>query len=89
MIELLKHLRLQVDTIDDEIIYLLSRRFELIKQIAKIKKENKLVIYEPERADEVMENVFEEAEDKGVSKEVVEALWKIIIEEAGHILKED
>jgi chorismate mutase len=31
--ELLKNYREQIDTLDNEIIYLLSRRFALVKQI--------------------------------------------------------
>jgi chorismate mutase len=31
--ELLPHYRDQIDTIDGEIVYLLSRRFEIVKQI--------------------------------------------------------
>jgi chorismate mutase len=34
MEDILKALRNQIDTIDEEIIYLLSRRFELVKQVA-------------------------------------------------------
>jgi len=37
--ELLVSFRNQIDTIDEEIIYLLSRRFELVKQIGNIKKD--------------------------------------------------
>jgi len=31
--EILENFRNQIDTIDEEIIYLLSRRFEIVKQI--------------------------------------------------------
>jgi len=37
--EYLKNFREQIDTLDHEIIYLLSRRFTLVEQIGKIKKE--------------------------------------------------
>jgi len=38
--ELLQHYRDQIDTIDLEMIYLLSRRFEIVKQIGLLKKED-------------------------------------------------
>jgi chorismate mutase len=47
--ELLQQFRDQVKTIDLEIIYLLSRRFENVKQIGLLKKELDLETHQEDR----------------------------------------
>ncbi|MCD5380617.1 chorismate mutase [Candidatus Gracilibacteria bacterium] len=85
--ELLTSFRNQIDTIDEEIIYLLSRRFELVKQIGKIKKDLGEEALQPKRWEEVIENLYSEADDKGVSREIVKAIWNSIHDEALRIEK--
>jgi len=62
--ELLTSLRNQIDTIDEEVIYLLSRRFELVKQIWNIKKDLWEEALQPKRWEEVLDNLYAEADDK-------------------------
>ena len=85
--ELLTSFRNQIDTIDEEIIYLLSRRFELVKQIGKIKKDLWEEALQPKRWEEVIENLYSEADDKWVSREIVKAIWNSIHDEALRIEK--
>ncbi len=85
--ELLASLRNQIDTIDEEFIYLLSRRFELVKQIGKIKKDLWEEALQPKRWEEVLEKLYAEADDKGVSRDVVESIWTLIHKEALKIEK--
>ncbi len=85
--ELLTSFRNQIDTIDEEIIYLLSRRFELVKQIGKIKKDLWEEALQPKRWGEVIENLYSEADDKWVSREIVKEIWNSIHDEALRIEK--
>ncbi len=85
--ELLLSFRNQIDTIDEEFIYLLSRRFELVKQIGKIKKDNWEEALQPKRWEEVLENLYSEADDKWVSRELVKEMWTAIHKEALRIEK--
>lgn len=85
--DLLKSLRNQIDTIDEEIIYLLSRRFEIVKQIGLIKKKNNIEILQSERWNSLMENLFQEALDKWVSKELVRDIWHLIHKESLNLEK--
>ena len=85
--ELLVSFRNQIDTIDEEIIYLLSRRFELVKQIGNIKKDCWEKALQPKRWEEVLENLYSEAEDKWVSKQLVKEMWTSIHNEALKIEK--
>ena len=76
--DLLKNYREQIDTIDIEIIYLLSRRFALVEEIWNIKKENWENPLQPKRWSELLENLFEEARDKNVDKNLVKTIWNAI-----------
>lgn len=83
MDELLKHYRDWIDTLDREIVYLLSRRFDYVKEIWKIKK-NSWVInpIDENRWNRVLENIKKEAKDKWLSEEFIENIWNEIHREA-------
>jgi chorismate mutase len=57
--ELLKIYRDQIDTLDKEMIYLLSRRFALVKQIGLVKKENNMKPLQEDRWKEVLNSNIE------------------------------
>ncbi len=80
--ELLKNFRNQIDTIDEEMIYLLSRRFELVKQIGNLKKEIWAKAHQPKRWEKVIENLYREADDKWLNREVVKQIWDSIHNES-------
>ncbi len=81
--ELIKHYRDWIDTLDRELIYLLARRFDYVKEIWKIKKEvwvdNPL---DAARWQKVLENIRKEAKNKWVSEELIEKIWNEIHKEA-------
>lgn len=87
MENLLKSFRNQIDTIDEELIYLLSRRFELVKQIGLIKKENGIAPLQQDRWNIIMKNLLLEAEDKCVNPELVKTIWNEIHKESLKIEK--
>jgi chorismate mutase len=80
--ELLKTFRDQIDTIDREIIYLLSRRFEIVKQIWIIKKQNDIQPLQTWRWEQVLQNLMLEAQDKWVNQDFVKTVWEEIHKEA-------
>lgn len=80
--ELLQSLRNQIDTIDEEMIYLFSRRFELVKQIWEIKKKMWADALQPKRWEKLLENLHKEADDKWVNKEFITEIWELIHKEA-------
>ena len=80
--ELLKNYREQIDTLDYEIIYLLSRRFALVKEIWKIKKENNKKILQSKRWKELMKNLLSEAKNRNVDKDLVSTIWDLIHKES-------
>jgi chorismate mutase len=50
----LDELRKEVDRIDDELMRLLSKRFDLAESIADLKQSGSLPIYSPERESEIL-----------------------------------
>ena len=55
--DILESLRSQLDTIDNEILILLKRRFQTVKKVAEYKMKNNLDVYQPDREDEVQKKV--------------------------------
>ena len=82
---LLVSFRNQIDTIDEEILYLLSRRFELVKQIGEIKKEVWEKPLQSDRWKKILNNLYLEWEEKGISKELIDHIWNWIHSESLNI----
>lgn len=54
---ILQEYRNQIDTIDKELVYLLSRRFEAVKTIWELKKQNKAEALQPWRWQQVLDKI--------------------------------
>ena len=74
----LENLRKQIDIIDTKIVELFSKRFELVKQIGKIKQKNKIPVVDGNRFQQVLEKVKKIAEKQGISKDFIEEIYNII-----------
>jgi|TARA_Y100000294_G_C8500261_1_gene314535 monofunctional chorismate mutase len=73
-------LRREVDRADNEIISLLSRRMDIVKAIAIIKKSNKAPIFDKKREIELLNRVKEEAKGKKLSEDFISKLYELILE---------
>lgn len=80
--ELLQQFRDQVKTIDLEIIYLLSRRFENVKQIWELKKVLNMEVHQENRWQELLADILEEADERMLNKDFVTHIWNFIHEES-------
>jgi chorismate mutase len=85
--EILQTYRDQIDTIDSEVIYLLSRRFEIVKQIWILKKELDMAPLQPERWQEVLNNLKEDAKEHWVNENLIEDIWNRIHKESLNLEK--
>ena len=85
--ELLNIYRNQIDTLDRELIYLLSRRFEIVKQIWIIKKENNIPALQSDRWEQLLNENIEVAKEFMVSESLIRDLWERIHEESLKIEK--
>ncbi|MCJ8141521.1 chorismate mutase [Ancylobacter sp. A5.8] len=72
--------RAEIDRIDAQIVELLARRFEVVKHVIAVKKTEGLAALLPERVEDVVEKVCAQAETQGVPPELVEKLWRILIQ---------
>jgi len=85
--DLLQHYRDQIDTIDLEIVYLLSRRFWIVKEIWKIKKEADISVLQEERWDNLLTMLFEEADERWLERDFILDLWEKIHKESMRLQK--
>ena len=76
--ELLQQFRDQVKTIDLEIIYLLSRRFENVKQIWALKKELDLEVHQEDIWNNLLADILEESKERFLDEDFVRNIWNLI-----------
>ena len=85
--DLLKNFREQIDSLDREILYLLFRRFTIVNEIWKIKKQLNMSALQQDRWKEVLENKIEVWKEYWLNKEFIEDIWNRIHKEALEIEK--
>lgn len=73
----LKELRNQINSIDDDLLDLLSKRGKTVIEIGKIKQTLGLDVFQPEREENVIEKVVERSDV--FPEESIEGIWKEII----------
>lgn len=74
----MKNLRNEIDKLDLEIVQLLEKRFDVVKEIAKFKIKNNIPIYDPERETQVLEKSLNNLENKEYFDEI-EKIFKQIM----------
>ena len=74
----LENLRKEIDVIDNEIVGLLAKRFEIVKQIGVFKKENKIDVIDDRRFQQVLVKVENLAEKNGISKNFIHEIYEKI-----------
>ena len=71
--------RAEITNTDQEIIDLIAKRNKIVKEVGQYKKENKLKVYDPERESKLKKIHTAMAVKSGVSPEVVNSVFDIII----------
>ena len=72
--------RAEIDAIDREIVSLFERRMQVVMEVARIKKENGMAIFDAGREKEVIAKVQSYLTDEGLKeelREVYETLMKV------------
>jgi len=75
----MEELRKELDLLDNELIKLISKRFKFIEQAAII-KDDISKIRDNDRIESIIGRLRELAEDNDISPDIVEKLWRFIIE---------
>lgn len=74
----LNHARNEINIIDKEIVQLLEKRFNIVMEIGKYKKENNIPIYDKEREKTVVKNCIVYLENKNYSKSIEDIYIQIM-----------
>jgi chorismate mutase len=82
LLDVLGELRQQIDVYDDHLIDLLERRMKVAETIGHYKKENNITILQSTRWDEIVNKVMVKGMAKGLSSEVIDAIFKAIHQES-------
>ena len=75
----MKELRKELDLLDNELIKLVSKRFKFIEQAAII-KDDISKIRDNDRIEDIVKRLRKLAKNNDISPDIVEKLWRYIIE---------
>jgi isochorismate pyruvate lyase len=77
--EALASCRAEIDALDAELVRLLGRRIEVVDRVVAIKQAHNIPALLPERVEEVVAHVREEAEVCGAPPDLAEKLYRALI----------
>jgi chorismate mutase len=75
----LKQLRKQVDSVDEQLLQLLSQRVQICRAIGSIKKRQGLPVQDSRREQEVYQQVKAKAAQLGLNPAQIEAIYREIV----------
>jgi 3-deoxy-7-phosphoheptulonate synthase len=75
-------MRAHIDLVDREIVRLLARRQEMSLEIGRVKAARGLPVRAPEREQELLDIIREEAENQGIRPEHAIRLFELVLEES-------
>lgn len=78
----LSNLRAQINSIDSELISLLSKRMLVSERIGRFKKKSGTSPLDPGRWKEVLSNRVELGSENNLSEELIESVWNAIHKES-------
>jgi 3-deoxy-7-phosphoheptulonate synthase len=82
LLDILGELRQQIDIFDDHLLDLLEKRMKVSETIGQYKKENKITILQATRWDEIIRKVLVKGQAKGLSREMIDIIFKAIHQES-------
>ena len=74
--------RAQLDAIDEQIVELLGKRFEVVRAIGDYKRAHRLPIRDPGRESEIVRRLGELARAHQVDPQLVDNIYELIFESA-------
>lgn len=74
--------RARIDALDAQIVALLGKRFDVVREVAVLKAEHGIPPILPDRIEEVVGHARAKAEKAGVDPKLVEQIYRIIIDTA-------
>lgn len=83
----LEELRKEIDAIDQQILEILVKRIDIVKQIGELKNIQNLPIIDEERREKLLESISQRAKVFNLSEEFVKKLFKEIHDHAVELQK--
>lgn len=77
---LLSEHRRRIDELDDQIVRLLAERFEVVREVAKIKAAHNIPVRLPERIREVCERNSVHGAERGIDPNFIRQIYDQIVE---------
>lgn len=74
----LEGLRKQIDSVDEKIFILLSKRMGIVREIGKVKKENNLSVLDKKRWDKILNSTLSKADTLNLSKDFIKKFYNLI-----------
>lgn len=74
----LDEIRRQIDTLDSELLKLITQRAACVKAAAAFKKDS-AAVRAPDRVQQVVDKVRQQASAQGLSPEIAESIWRAMI----------
>ena len=78
----LTEFRKQIDAIDKQIVELLGKRMEFVKEVGKYKKENNILPLDASRWEAVLQSKMQLANEIGLDEQVIKDIYNRIHEYA-------
>ena len=78
----LRELRAEVDALDHNVIDLLGRRMDIVKQMGQLKRDREVSTLQPNRWQEILASRLEEGRDAGLDDAFLFQMFEAIHEEA-------
>lgn len=69
-------LREKLNIVDDELLHLVGQRLEISRQIAEVKTQHGMTIYQPQQWDRKLHRILENARRLGLDEHLVETLFR-------------
>ena len=82
LLDVLGELRQQIDVYDDHLLDLMEQRMKVAETIGRYKKENNITILQSIRWDEIIKRAVAKGQAKGLSAELIDAIFKAIHQES-------
>jgi chorismate mutase len=82
LLDVLGELRQQIDIYDDHLLDLMEQRMKVSETIGHYKKENNITILQSTRWEEIVSKAMQKGLAKGLSSELIDALFKAIHQES-------
>jgi isochorismate pyruvate lyase len=79
---LLAPYRVRINALDTDIVGLLGKRFDVVREVAALKAEHGIAPILPDRIEEVVGRARAKAAEEGVDPKLVEQIYRIIIDAA-------